>query len=198
MEGFKSRNWCKLPYLLVASAALLRLMTSYPYNFIPVFACILFFGATRPKREFPIPVLTLVGVDIFLTIHRYGYALTGDQAVTWVWYLAVAFLGAGVLRSSASVPRVLAASLLASVSFFLASNFAVWYAWALYPHTGRGLATCYIAALPFFRNSVISETVFSLLIFGIASSSHAWTNIRWMETPVFETKTTKDVITWRI
>jgi len=166
-----SRNSILLPYLLILVAAILRLTVSHPYNFIPVFSCILFFGASRPKREFPISLLALMGVDIFLTTHRYGYALTGDHPVTWVWYLAVMILGAGILGNSMSPRRVLGASLSASVSFFLASNFAVWAAWGLYPKTWSGLAACYIAALPFFRNSVVSETAFSLLIFSVARYS---------------------------
>ena len=171
MERLKSKHLMLLPYLLIFGAAILRLTVSHPYNFIPVFSCILFFGASRPKREFPIPLLALVGVDIFLTTHRYGYALTSDLAVTWVWYMAVMILGAGILGNSISPRRVLRASLSASVSFFLASNFAVWAAWGLYPKTLSGLAACYIAALPFFRNSVVSETAFSLLIFAVARYS---------------------------
>ncbi len=167
MKRLESKNLFVLPYFLVFVAAILRLTVSHPYNFVPVFACLLFFGANRPKREFAIPLLVLVGVDIFLTTHRYGYLLTGDHAVTWMWYLAAVFLGAAMLRSSQSTGRVLGASLLASVSFFLASNFAVWAMWGMYAKTLSGLGTCYIAALPFFRNSLLSETTFSLLIFAL-------------------------------
>ena len=92
MKRLETRKLFVLPYLLVFGAALLRLTVSHPYNFVPVFACLLFFGANRPKREFAIPLLTLVGVDMFLTMHRYGYLLTADHAVTWMWYLAAAFL----------------------------------------------------------------------------------------------------------
>jgi hypothetical protein len=54
------------------------------------------------------------------------------------------------------------------VGFFLASNFTVWAEWGMYAKTFSGLGACYIAALPFFRNSVVSETFFSVLIFGIS------------------------------
>jgi hypothetical protein len=174
MKRIESNNWIALPYLLILVAAFLRLTVSHPYNFIPVFSCILFFGANRPKREFPIPLLALIGVDVFLTAHRYGYAVTGDQAVTWIWYLVVMILGAAVLGTTVSIPRVMGASLLASVSFFLASNFAVWAAWGMYPKTWSGLGVCYIAALPFFRNGIVSEVVFSLLIFTVARYGEAF------------------------
>jgi hypothetical protein len=174
MKRLESRNLFVLPYLLIFGAAILRLTISHPYNFVPVFACLLFFGANRRKREFAIPLLVLVGVDIFLTTHQYGYPLTSGHAVTWMWYLAALFLGAAMLRNSQSTGRVLGASLLASVSFFLASNFAVWAEWGMYAKTLSGLGTCYIAALPFFRNSLLSETTFSLIIFALGKYSAAF------------------------
>jgi hypothetical protein len=120
-------------------------------------------------------------VDIFLTTHRYGYLLTGDHAVTWIWYMAAAFLGAAMLRKSQSTGRVLGASLLTSVSFFMTSNFAVWAEWGMYAKTLSGLGTCYIAALPFFRNSLLSETTFSLLIFALGRYSAALVPARRMQ-----------------
>jgi hypothetical protein len=181
MKRMETRSLFVLPYLLILCAAILRLTVSHPYNFVPVFACLLFFGANRPKREFAIPMLLLVGVDIFLTTHRYAYLLTADHAVTWMWYLAAAFLGAAMLRNSQSNGRVIGSSLLVSVSFVLASNFAVWAGWGMYAKTLSGLGTCYIAALPFFRNSLLSETTFSLLIFALAKYSAAYIPARRMQ-----------------
>jgi hypothetical protein len=181
MKRLESGNLIVLPYLLIFGAALLRLTVSHPGNFVPIFSCLLFFGASRPKREFAMPLLALIGVDIFLTTHRYGYPLTGGHAVTWIWYLAALILGAGMLRSSISTPRVLGASLLASVSFYLASNFTVWAEWGMYAKTWSGLGACYIAALPFFRNSVVSETAFSLLVFGIYRYNRALMPARRMQ-----------------
>jgi hypothetical protein len=181
MKRIENRNSILLPYLLIFGAALLRLTVSHPYNFVPIFSCLLFFGANRPKRELAIPLFALIGVDIFLTIHQYGYQLTSGHAVTWMWYLAVLILGAGMLRNSISTPRVIGASLLASVSFFLVSNFTVWAEWGMYPKTFSGLGICYAAALPFFRNSLVSETTFSLLIFGISRYSEAFMPARCMQ-----------------
>lgn len=160
-----------LPYLLVLAVAVLRLSVGHPYNFIPIFSCLLFFGACRPVREFSIPLLALVGVDIFLTTHQYGYVLTAGHAVTWMWYLGALFLGAAVLSQSISMPRVLSSSLLAAVSFFVVSNFAVWAEWGMYPKTLGGLGQCYVAAIPFFRNSVVAETSFSVALFLFARYS---------------------------
>ena len=117
-------------------------------------------------REWPLPFLALLGTDIFLTRVSYGYPLSIDHAVTWIWYAAVMVLASGMLRNI-QVPRALGASLIASVTFFLASNFAVWAEWNMYPKTWSGLVACYVAAVPFFRNSLVSELAFTALIFGL-------------------------------
>ena len=173
MKQQANGNWILLPYLLIVGVAIARLSMSHPYNFVPIFSCLLFFAATRPRREYAIPLFALMGVDIFLTVIRYGYPLTRDHAVTWLWYLAALILGAGMLQNSVSVTRALVASLVISVSFFLASNFAVWAAWGMYPKTWSGLASCYVAAVPFFRNSIVAETVSSVVVFGLRNmASH--------------------------
>jgi hypothetical protein len=154
-----------LPYLFIAGAAVLRLSLICPYNLIPVFSCLLFFGACRPRREYCFPLLALVGVDILLTTHQYGFALTAGHAVTWIWYLLALFLGGAVLGMSISARRVLGSSLFASLSFFVVSNLAVWFEWGMYPKTLGGLEACFSAALPFFRNSITSEVIGSAMIF---------------------------------
>jgi len=181
MKKLAIGNSILLPYLLVLAVALLRLTVNHPYNFIPVFSSLLLFGACRPAREFAVPLLALVGVDIFLTTHQYGFALTSGHAFTWILYLGAMFLGGAMLGNSFSTGRVLGSSLLASVSFFVVSNFAVWAEWGMYPKTLGGLGACYFAALPFFRNSIVSETVCSLLILALARFSEGLMQARRMQ-----------------
>jgi hypothetical protein len=167
MKRLGGKHLLVLPYILICGAVVLRLGSIRPYNLIPVFSCLLFFAAARPMREFVWPLSALVGVDSFLTVHQYGYSLTAGHAVTWIWYLGVMFLGAAMLGNSISTGRVFGSSLLASISFFAVSNFTVWAEWGMYPKTWRGLGSCYLAALPFFRNSVVSETICSLAILAV-------------------------------
>ena len=75
----------------------------------------------------------------------------------------------GVMIKGFSALRIGAASLTASVSFFLISNFAVWMVWRdMYPKTFDGLMACYVAGLPFFRAGVVSDLLFCSAFFGIA------------------------------
>ena len=55
---------------------------------------------------------------------------------------------------------------MASLSFFAISNFAVWALWNMYPKTLAGLAECYTMAIPFFRNTAVSDLLFAGAFFG--------------------------------
>lgn len=137
-----------------------------PFHFTPVAAALLFFGARMPRQKLITPLALLIVCDIYLNKFVYGYALGWDQTVVWAWYLAMLLFG-GLLARNTSVLRVVGASLVASVSFFLVSNFAVWtVSREMYPATWNGLMTCYIAAIPFFRNTAVSDLLFSAVFFG--------------------------------
>jgi hypothetical protein len=60
---------------------------------------------------------------------------------------------------------VISAALASSVSFFLISNFAVWAAYDMYPKNFGGLITSYTLALPFFRNAVEGDLLFTSVMF---------------------------------
>ncbi len=53
-----------------------------------------------------------------------------------------------------------------SLSFWLWTNFGVWLFGNLYPKTPHGFYSCYIAALPFLRNSLLGDMIWGLAIFG--------------------------------
>ena len=54
-------------------------------------------------------------------------------------------------------------SLIASLSFFIISNFGVWLLGSMYEKNLEGLMTCYFLAIPFFTNTLISTLLFSYL-----------------------------------
>jgi len=157
-----------LAYLFVAIAVAVHLrFLNLPFSFTPVAAALLYFGARMPRRQMWIPVVLLAASGVYLTRVTYGYPLTADHLITWAWYAAMVLLG-GVLIKGFSAIRIGAASLIASVSFFLLSNFAVWMVWRdMYPKTFNGLMACYVAGLPFFRNAVASDLLFTGAFFGV-------------------------------
>jgi hypothetical protein len=112
----------------------------------------------------------LMATDYYLTVYAFGYPfLLRGYLVTWVWYAAVCLLGMGILRKP-SVLRVAMGTLASATSFFLLSNFAVWAGGgfeAMYPHSLAGLGACYVAALPFYRNDLVSTAMTAGALFGL-------------------------------
>ena len=168
-----------LAYLFIVVALLFRWLNVsglpiHLLNFTPVAAALLFFGARQPRTRIWIPVGLLAVSDVLLNFH-YGYKFTPDFFVTLVWYAAIALLGNVLLHKDSKPLRIGAASLLASISFFLISNFMVWVVWDMYAKNLSGLLGWYAAGLPFFRNTVTGDLVFSAAFFGIAYlvKSHA-------------------------
>jgi len=155
-------------YFFVLIAVFTRILPHPWWNFTAVGASLLVFGARRSPKFFLLPVFALAATDYYLTVFAYNYPFHVQfYLVTWAWYLGVCWMGHGFLRQRANAGRVVAAALSASTSFFLASNFAVWMGSVMYPHTLSGLATCYIAGLPFYRNDVLSTTLLTSAVFGL-------------------------------
>ena len=72
------------------------------------------------------------------------------------------------LRHTENPKWIASAALIGSVQFFLISNLAMWIAPnSIYGHSLAGLFTCYAAAIPFFRNTLISDLLFAAVFFGL-------------------------------
>lgn len=154
-----------MAYLIVLAAVVAR-FAPHPPNFSPVFGALLFGGACLKKRDsIWFPVAMLAASDLVLTTQVYRMRFGWHDALGWVGFAAVALIG-WWLRDHVTVRRVLAASFACPAVFFLISNFVVWLGWGMYPPTWEGLAACYLAALPFFGNSLVAGALFSGVLFG--------------------------------
>lgn len=162
-------------FLIVIAIASRLLPHAGWFNFTAVGGSLLYFGARRPMRQVLWALLPLMAVDYYLTVFSYRMAFHAqDYVITWVWYLAAIVLGSLLLREHTSVLRVVSAALLSATSFFAVSNYAVWAGSGMYPHSFAGLTTCYAAAVPFYRNDVISTLLVAGVAFGIeAAVRHA-------------------------
>lgn len=144
----------------IVVAALFRLVP-HPPNFTPIAAIALFAGAYLPRRAlgFVVPFGALLLSDLLLGGFYDGIAFV---------YLAFALtvLIGWTLSSRRSALPIAAAALTSSVLFFAVSNFGTWLGSGMYPHTLGGLQACYVAAIPFFGNTLAGDLVFSALLFG--------------------------------
>jgi hypothetical protein len=159
-----------MPAYLLLIAAILSRVVPHPdwLNFTAVGGALLYFGARRSWREMLAPLAALMATDYCLTVFSYHYAFQWQAYVTtWAWYLAVMALGWILLHTRTTFVRVAAGVVLGPTSFFLVSNYAVWASGGMYPRTLAGLETCYAAAIPFYRNDLLSTALVAGLAFGV-------------------------------
>jgi len=156
-------------YVLLLVAVLSRVLPHAGWwNFTAVGAALLFFGARRPMREMIAPLAVLMTTDYYLTTFSYQSAFKWQSyATTWAWYAAAIVLGAVLLKARTTWLRAGVATLLGPTSFFVVSNYAVWASGGMYPRTLSGLMTCYAAAIPFYRNDLVSTVVVMGVALGV-------------------------------
>ena len=156
-------------YLLLVVAILTRVVPHHDVlNFTAVGGALLYFGARRSWREMLAPLAALMVTDYCLTVFTYHYAFVWSAYITtWAWYVAVMVLGRILLKSQTTWLRVGTGVLLGPTSFWLVSDYAVWAGGDMYPHTLSGLWACYAAAIPFYRNDLLSTGIVAALAFGL-------------------------------
>lgn len=144
---------------LVVLAASLRLMP-HPDNFAPIAAVAVFGGALLPRKfAVWVPLSAVILTDIIIGFHDV-------MPVTWGTYAFIAYASSRWLRQP-SVRRGVGFAALGSILFFLTSNFAVWVVSGMYAHTLAGLADCFWMAVPFFRNTLASDVLYTAGLFWV-------------------------------
>lgn len=162
-----------LAYVFLVLAFAVRFLVAIPavnqlMNFNPLGAALLFFGATRAKREWAPAVALAVAIDIILTTKIYGLAPGWDVLAPLAYYIIALFIGAMLqarIEEFGDVVKVAGASVAGSVVFFVTSNFVSWLALDMYAKDFRGLVEAYVLAIPFFRNTLVGDLIFSLAMF---------------------------------
>jgi hypothetical protein len=166
--------------LLIFSAVAYRVTTgllihsgaSWLSNFAPLAAIALCSAAYFPKKyKFSVPLITLFISDAVINF-RYGAPLLDPQIL--VRYFALAVVGGlGVLlQYRASLKTLLPASIVGSTIFYAITNAFSWLSDPGYAKNLGGLIQALTVGLPqysatpswmFFRNSLISDLLFTLL-----------------------------------
>ena len=159
-----------LAYCVLLIALLSRLVLPLLHvpamNFTAVGGSLLYFGARRPRWQSAVAVGALMVTDYLLTVYAYHFAFhVSAYLVTWAWYAGVCLLGSSMLRRVTFL-RVAVSAAASATSFFVLSNFVVWLG-HMYAHTLAGLGACYVAALPFYRNDLVSTGIVAGILFGL-------------------------------
>ncbi len=160
----KPRFWTLAGIILAAAAS--RLIP-HPPNLTPIAAMALFGGAyfNDKRAAFAVPLSAMLLSDLALGLIRYGAAIFPMMPFVYAAFAGTVVLGL-MLRHRPSAFRIGSAALVAAVLFFLVTNLGVWTGGHLYPRTLEGLVTCYVAAIPFFRNMLLGNVLYTALLFG--------------------------------
>ena len=134
-------------------------LVPHPANFAPVTAIALFGGAVLPRRwAVWVPLAVMIASDLFIGFYDI-------MPIVWACYVVIALASSTWLRRP-SLLKGAALTVGASIFFFMVTNFAVWAFGGMYAHTVDGLAQCYVLALPFLRSSLLSDLLYTGLLFG--------------------------------
>ncbi len=145
----------------IFAAALTRFLP-HPPNVTPLMAMGLFGGTyfTDKRIAILIPVLAMFCADLFLGIHA---------TMLWVYSSVIIMVGLGILlEKHKNAATIGGASILGSLLFYLITNFGVWATGGGFAHpiTIYGLTATYIDGLPFLRNALAGDLVFTAILFG--------------------------------
>ena len=144
---------------LIVLAVVSRVMP-HPANFAPIAAIALFGGAILPRKlALSLPLMAMVISDLIIGLHPL-------IMFTWGSFVVIALISSYKFKHITPL-LIMGSSVGASILFYLVSNFGVWIEGRLYAPTFSGLVQCYYNALPFFRNTLLGDVVFTGALFGM-------------------------------
>lgn len=156
----------------IASGLLIHSGATWLSNFTPLAAIALCSAAYFPtKYKFSVPLVTLFVSDVVINL-SYAAPLLDPQII--VRYVALAAVGGigFLLRNRVSLKTLLPASIAGSILFYVITNAFSWLSDPGYAKNIAGLIQALTTGLPsysatpswmFFRNSVVSDLLFTVL-----------------------------------
>jgi hypothetical protein len=145
--------------VMIAAAAATRLLP-HPPNMTSVAAVALFGGAYFSNRwlAFLVPLAALLVSDLLLGFYQH-------MEFIYLSFALIVWIGLGLQRRQ-TASRIAAATVLSALVFFVVSDFGIWAFGSLYPKTYAGLIACYVAAIPFLRNMLLGDALYTAILFG--------------------------------
>lgn len=146
--------------VLITLGVVCRLLP-HAWNFAPIAAIALFAGVYMGRNyAIVLPIITMLIGDLFIGFYDWRLGV-----VVYMSYALIGLLGV-LIKKHKSLGTVVGGGILASVIFFLATNWAVWQFSSWYVKDLGGLIQCYTMALPFFRNTLFGNLFYVGVLFG--------------------------------
>ena len=144
----------------------------HPPNFTPILALAIFGGAYLPNRitAISLPIISMFISDLIIGFHSQIFSI----------YATIILLSIlGHLMKTKNFKNFAITGFTGSLIFFIITNFSVWLGGSLYPLTIDGIIQCYIMAIPFFHNTLISTMLFlTILFFGYTFAEKKISNLK--------------------
>jgi len=152
----KNYNHYFWPICLILILSFSRLIP-HPWNFTPVLATSIFAGFYFKEffLSFFIVIFSMFLGDVFLGFHS-------TMIFTYISLIIAVLIG--LFIKVLSFKNILLSGLVGSICFFIITNFGVWLVTDMYDQSIEGLLTCYVAAIPFFSNTILSTLFYLFLI----------------------------------
>ena len=125
----------------------------HPPNFTSLIALSFYVPLFLGKRFIPVLLVCFIITDIFIGFH---------ETVFFTWG-SVIFISLFSYLFQKNIYLRIAGVISGSLVFYIISNFGVW-SLGSYGYSLDGLLICYIAAIPFYTNTLISTILYSALI----------------------------------
>jgi hypothetical protein len=136
-------------------------LVPHPPNFAPIGAISLFSGVYFMRRYFFIvPLITMFIGDYFI-----GFYNIKVMASVYFSFVIISLLGLILKRINLNFFSVSLFSFISSLLFYFITNFAVWLFTPMYSKDISGLIFCYVLALPFLKNTILSDLFYGYIIF---------------------------------
>ncbi len=153
-------------------AAILALLTfglrlvEHPENVAPTAAAMLFAGAVLPRRwGWTAPLAGSLAADAVIGLYAWQVMVAVYVSFAAVWALSA------LVNRAARPARTAVLAMTGSLLFFLVTNWATWMWTDLYPATWAGLAMSYAMGVPFFRNTLLGDLLFTGALFSAYAGS---------------------------
>ena len=141
--------------ILITILAFSRLIP-HPPNFTPLLGMAVFSGVIFDRKifAFVVPLVAMLLSDLVIGFH---------SSMPIIYFAIMLNVGVGfLLVSKFSYLKSILALVSGALIFFIVTNFAVWLGSGMYSEDLNGLISCYIMALPFFQNTLLSSLVYGL------------------------------------
>jgi hypothetical protein len=161
MSILKNKIFTKEDYISIG--VILLLATSriipHPPNFTPIIAMSIMSGYFFKNYgvSFTVVLISMLLADVFIGFYQ-------NMFFVYFSLFLITFFSFKITKKI-NIKSLFFIGLGSSLLFYLISNFGVWMMGSLYSKNINGLIECYIAAIPFFRNTLLSTIAYSYSCF---------------------------------